>query len=636
MENEKARADALAGLAPRLAELGYHEEASAAVTGISDEATRVEASAKLAPFLPVAQRDNALQAALTATHRIWDDDDRTQALVRLAPHLPEPLLSEALAMTRNMHDEDNTARAIAGLAPHLPVSLLERALAITEELGWETSRAEALTGLAPYLPEPLLEEAQVATRRFRDKENRARALAGLALRDPTQHLESALATAREIGDKQNRAGAMSGLAPHLPQRLLGQALAAVRDMPDEEARAVALARLVPHLPAYLIEEALTAANDMQDLHLRTEALTRLACRLGELSDPEQALNVAREVEGEASKALALASLAAHLPQAEQKVALSEALATVGRILDEGGRAGALAQLAPHLPDPELKEALAIALRIHDKDDRVQALAGLAPHLPARVKDVALEKAWPDLKGRALPELAVHLPEPQLEEAVPIAAKIRSKPRKEAALAGLATRLATLGHHQGALELAGGIKDQAAKAEALIALAAHLPEPFLRKALAEAQAFEAKGKWGPALAALLRRLAELGYPKRALAVVGEIQDQAARTEQLSRLLLYLPRALQSETLQEVLATMGHTGSEARRGEALERLAPYLAQLSGPELYPVWQEMLPLLVTRARRDLLAGLCALEPVIAALGGEEAVEETFQAVQDVGRWWP
>jgi len=27
---------------------------------------------------------------------------------------------------------------------------------------------------------------------------------------------------------------------------------------------------------------------------------------------------------------------------------------------------------------------------------------------------------------------------------------------------------------------------------------------------------------------------------------------------------------------------------------------------------------------------------PVIAKLGGAEAVAETFRAIQDVGRWWP
>ena len=45
---------------------------------------------------------------------------------------------------------------------------------------------------------------------------------------------------------------------------------------------------------------------------------------------------------------------------------------------------------------------------------------------------------------------------------------------------------------------------------------------------------------------------------------------------------------------------------------------------------------LLVGHTRENLLSDLRALEPVIAALGGAQAVVETFHAIQDVGRWWP
>lgn len=47
-------------------------------------------------------------------------------------------------------------------------------------------------------------------------------------------------------------------------------------------------------------------------------------------------------------------------------------------------------------------------------------------------------------------------------------------------------------------------------------------------------------------------------------------------------------------------------------------------------------LPALARRTRADLLSDLQALVPVIATLGGETAVVETFNAVADVGRWWP
>jgi hypothetical protein len=63
---------------------------------------------------------------------------------------------------------------------------------------------------------------------------------------------------------------------------------------------------------------------------------------------------------------------------------------------------------------------------------------------------------------------------------------------------------------------------------------------------------------------------------------------------------------------------------------------IATAVGADLYSLWTETLPLLARRTRNDLLADLRALEPVVARLGGPEAVAETFRAIQDVGRWWP
>ena len=86
----------------------------------------------------------------------------------------------------------------------------------------------------------------------------------------------------------------------------------------------------------------------------------------------------------------------------------------------------------------------------------------------------------------------------------------------------------------------------------------------------------------------------------------------------------------------LAAARAIGDADDRAKALVGLAPHLAQLPCQRLYPLWQETLPILAARTREDLLADLCALAPVIAALGGEEAVAETSRAIQDVGLWWP
>jgi hypothetical protein len=77
-------------------------------------------------------------------------------------------------------------------------------------------------------------------------------------------------------------------------------------------------------------------------------------------------------------------------------------------------------------------------------------------------------------------------------------------------------------------------------------------------------------------------------------------------------------------------------ERERGRALTDLAPQLTALPQAKALSLWKEILRFSATRSRPDLLADLAPLAPVIAALGGPEAVAETCRAIDDVGRWWP
>jgi hypothetical protein len=123
---------------------------------------------------------------------------RGQALVALAPHLPETLLREALAAATAISDDRSRAEALTALAPHLPETLLREALAAATAISNDLARATALTALAPHLPETLLREA--------------------------------LAAATAISNDRARATALTALAPHLPeterQPVLREALAA--------------------------------------------------------------------------------------------------------------------------------------------------------------------------------------------------------------------------------------------------------------------------------------------------------------------------------------------------------------------------------------------------------------------------
>jgi len=109
--------------------------------------------------------------------------------------------------------------------------------------------------------------------------------------------------------------------------------------------------------------------------------------------------------------------------------------------------------------------------------------------------------------------------------------------------------------------------------------------------------------------------------------------------------YVPREEYLAPLRQALlgdgaAALGIVGVRGMGGIGKSVLAAALAlrlaELPRPDLYPLWDETLPLLARRTRRNLLADLRALVPVIHALGGDEAIAETFRAIQDTARWWP
>ncbi|BCX03913.1 MAG: hypothetical protein KatS3mg053_1851 [Candidatus Roseilinea sp.] len=131
--------------------------------------------------------------ALETARQVPDDEQKSEALAQIAPHLDADLHGEALAAARAIGAEGSRADALRDLAPHLSEPLraevLQEALAAARAIGDEWGRASALRDLAPHLSEPLRAEV----------------------------LQEALAAARAIGAKGSRADALRDLAPHLSE-----------------------------------------------------------------------------------------------------------------------------------------------------------------------------------------------------------------------------------------------------------------------------------------------------------------------------------------------------------------------------------------------------------------------------------
>ena len=95
-------------------------------------------------------------------------------------------------------------------------------------------------------------------------------------------------------------------------------------------------------------------------------------------------------------------------------------------------------------------------------------------------------------------------------------------------------------------------------------------------------------------------------------------------------------IKCQTLRKAFELIVTHPDERERKAQAEHLVALLSQLSLPMLAEFWYIALPVLSLRSRKDLLRDLQAFMPVIRALGGADALSETFKAVQDVSRWWP
>ncbi len=214
----------------------------------------------------------------------------------------------------------------------------------------------------------------------------------------------------------------------------------------------------------------------------------------------------------------------------------QGLASIRQIVNEWQQA--LADVASHLSEPLLQEALAAARAFVDKETRAWALSNLVPLLPQPLQGMVLQEA---------------------------------------------------------LAAARAIADKDIQAWALARLAPYLSEPLLRETLTAARAIEAESEriQAQALAMLVPRLGELGYGEEALAVVQEIYYTKYRTQALARLAPHLSESL----LQEALADIQASPKGYHQAEALARLTPYLSE---PLQGMVLQEALAATRSLAHKD------------------------------------
>jgi phosphoribosyl-ATP pyrophosphohydrolase len=309
------------------------------------------------------------------------------------------------------------------------------------------------------------------------------------------------------------------------------------------------------------------------------------------------------------------------------------------------RAEALIGLAPHFSEAILDDGLEVARSCGYR--RAWAVAKFAAGVPDAIRRRVIEEAWSAARAvkdhrereTVLTDLAWHLPEAMAEAALTDARAIEDAADRACALAGLALRLLAPSRgevRKEALALARSVAGQRSRADALARVVPGLDPQDGARIAREALAVAREGHSVPAelVVALLPVLteAERDCELRAALDGARQGDDRQRAATVSRLVRHLPPALLERALETAIAIANWP---ARRG-VLAELSSRLVELPAVTLAPLWFRALKASAARSRPDLLADLQALGPVIAALGGAGAIDETVRAIYDTGRWWP
>lgn len=586
----------------------------------------------------------ATMAAVLALpqHEGSDKSPRAEALIALAPHLPDTLKAEALSAIKALpqnYEDDRILRAksLAGLLPHLPGPLKEEA---TQELlltmrelpkGKYVTipRMKLMTHIPFQLPEPLSSEAWQdalsVVRAVPFDEWRVSALIKLTPHLPTGMKKAALAMIREMERGYVQAETLAGIAPHLPDNLMKEALAIIPEIRGYREQGQALLGLAPHLPETLKPEALALARTIargigkwgRD---RVESLIGLLPHLPATMKPDvldEALEMAREIDDAEDRVKALTGLLPHLSETTRGEVLREALAGVREIAKRGSvstydyvSARLIVGLAPYLPDGQMQQdALSIVQNVKTPGAQVEGWIGLVPHLPVSEQAEIVESAQKIeaeyLRSKLLIGLMPHLPDTSRAKVLDDAQAIGNTRIRVQTMYGITRYLPDTLKAEALINTLASVKmlEEIDRVEALINLTPHLPAPLWSEFLSVSQTFAFLFSW--------RKLLEGAVP-------------------------YMPDQTRAEALRL-------THAMESKHWAFKALAVPLAEWarSQPEAaYMAWRETLRHLAPQSRRDVLLALHALMPFTLALVEEseqaQAAEEIFQVIKKVEEWWP
>lgn len=372
----------------------------------------------------------------------------------------------------------------------------------------------------------------------------------------------------------------------------------------------ALIERLAHSPgASLLDELFDLVR--QDTHsfMRDYLLADLILFLAEGGDSERALQEASSLPHH-HRIKAMLGIAAHLEAGARSALWTEAMSAIDNTTEDRNIViRGLVEVAARLPQPLKDQAgqKARSMIIADKPNVITfyVMIDLLDLLPAEDQFGVCQKALEIVLNEGLDlygweKLLPRLDKSQLDAALAKIKRITDDYKQAQALTYILPQYARLGKSAEALQAAINIARRDWRGKALAGLAPYLSEAQIDKALGEAEVSDDEGT----LADALTGLAE-----------------------------WLPEDLLRRTFKSAQKVQRE---EFQRAALLTSLAARLAKVPPPERYRVWTDLIRDLANGTRVRLLKDLHSLIPLIAGLGGVEALLATGEAIEDVGRYWP
>jgi hypothetical protein len=595
-----------------------------------------------------------------------------------------PANCQRLNWAISANDANVAARAMTALAPLLPLSQLRAALPRARVLpkdyySWGVThpRAEALLGLAPHLPE---EERRPLIRELLDdaKTNVKYGLAwidekGLLTRfAEIGHLGELIDCVNGIEDSDQRIHAQKYLLPHLPKGERKKTLEAILDhvqtIDDRDIQKAVQATYLMVIGR--VQEGLEAARSVKD-DIEGAAIAQA---IAERGCPKEALAIIgtlsdHTIDDGASKTASLIAVA----EALSEPVLPDALRMARGLRDPLPRCNALLALSPRL-NPAMKvavvqEVVETVRGIEPSAERAKAFVSLSPGLQAIVSGAEVDRslmepflrealdavrALEDSKSKAeqlvsLSKVAAADERHKIfQEVIRLGSSVKDNEKLQVAAVPAAIEYIQASYSNEVVAAAGKLRLQSLSSDnqayVIRQLASSIPDPLLSPIFATADSWTNEREWALALESLSRWLAKGGHPQEALALSRAIRYRLSDIRLLA-MTWALPVSSKTDKtaiIDDIVRGIGYISDRhfapqpGNRQKLLSTIAPYLQDMPYADRYAVWCKALAEASLQTRKKCLWDLRVLPDVIQSLGGKQALLQTIDAINDVGRWFP